>query len=104
LFPVLLRDSRERDAVVSGMWEKHVDTSTIYSNSIDEGRRSGYSGGCPVSESVANRLITLPNYASLNSREIDRVADAFICSLRAWRRLRLSYPVQVLGLKRPAVG
>jgi dTDP-4-amino-4,6-dideoxygalactose transaminase len=103
LFPVLLRDRRERDAVVAGMWEKRVDSSTLYSNSIDVCRRYGYTGGCPVSESVANRLITLPNHASLSARDIDRVADAFLSSLRAWRTLRPAYPVHSFGLKRPAL-
>jgi dTDP-4-amino-4,6-dideoxygalactose transaminase len=103
LFPVLLRDSRERDAVMSAMWERRVDTSMIYANSIDECRRFGYTGGCPVSESVAGRLITLPNYASLSVRDIDRVADTFISSLRAWRTSRPAYPIHSFGLKRPAV-
>jgi dTDP-4-amino-4,6-dideoxygalactose transaminase len=102
LFPVLLRDARERDAVRAAMWEKRVDTSMIYANSIDECRRFGYEGGCPVSESVAGRLITLPNYASLSIRDIDRVADTFISSLRAWRASRPTYPIQIFGLKRPA--
>jgi hypothetical protein len=103
LFPVLLRDTRERDAVVAAMWEKRVDTSMIYSNSIDECRRFGYTGGCPISESVSGRLITLPNYASLSVRDIDRIADVFISSLRAWRTSRPTYPIQFFGLKRPAV-
>lgn len=100
LFPVLLRDRRERDAVVTGMWERGVDTSTIYSNSIDEARRFGYMGGCPVSESVATRLITLPNYASLGDWDIDRVADAFLKSLRGWRTARPAHPVEFFGLGR----
>ena len=103
LFPVLLRDRHERDAVVAGMWERRVDTSTLYSNSIDVCRRYGYAGGCPVSESIASRLITLPNHASLSPRDIDRVAHAFLSSLRAWRTARPAYPVRVFGLKRPAL-
>jgi len=98
LFPVLLRDRRERDAVVAGMWERGVDTSTLYSNSIDEARRFGYRSGCPVSESVATRLITLPNYASLGEWDIDRVADAFLKTLRGWRAATPTYPVHSFGL------
>jgi dTDP-4-amino-4,6-dideoxygalactose transaminase len=103
MFPVLLRDSRERDAVIAGMWEKRVDTSTLYSNSINACRRYGYNGGCPVSESIASRLITLPNHASLSAGDIDRVADAFLSSLRAWRASRPTYPVHTFGLKSPAL-
>ena len=101
LFPVLLRDRRERDAVVAGMWEKGVDTSTIYCGVVDECRRLGYTGGCPVSESVTERLITLPNHAALNSHDIDRVADAFLASLRGWRTARPTYPVYSFGVRKP---
>jgi len=88
LFPVLLRDSEERAAVAAGMWKQFIDTSTLYSGSIDECRRLGYRGGCPVAESVAGRLITLPNYAGLSGNEIDAVAQAFLVSLKAWRTAR----------------
>ncbi|HEY7391357.1 MAG TPA: DegT/DnrJ/EryC1/StrS family aminotransferase [Bryobacteraceae bacterium] len=85
LFPVLLRDRRERAAVAQTMWKEFIDTSMIYSRAIDECRKWGYRDGCPVAESVAERLLTLPNYASLNSQEIDKVAEVFLSSLRASR-------------------
>jgi dTDP-4-amino-4,6-dideoxygalactose transaminase len=102
LFPVLLRDRVERDAVAQGMWEKRVDTSMIYCRAIEDCRRFGYTGGCPVAESVAERLLTLPNHASLSSNDIDRVADAFLASLRAWRTATPTYPLLRLGIRRPA--
>jgi dTDP-4-amino-4,6-dideoxygalactose transaminase len=95
LFPVLLRDSQERAAVIDAMWKRYVDTSTIYSHAIDECRRFGYKDGCPVSESVASRLITLPNYASLTTSEIDTVAHVFVSSLKSCRAALPSYPVVV---------
>jgi dTDP-4-amino-4,6-dideoxygalactose transaminase len=101
IFPVLLRDRQERDAVIAGMWERHVDTSTLYCGVAKECRRYGYTGGCPVSESVTERLITLPNHAALDHRDIDRVADAFLSSLQAWRTSRPSYPVYNFGVRRP---
>jgi perosamine synthetase len=85
LFPVLLRNREERTAMMAAMWEKFIDTSMIYSAVVHEARRFGYVGGCPVSESVADRLITLPNYAALTDREIDCVAQVFLSSLRTWR-------------------
>jgi dTDP-4-amino-4,6-dideoxygalactose transaminase len=99
LFPVLLRDAVERRAVIAGMWSKFVDTSTIYSGVVDECRKYGYEGGCPVAESVASRLITLPNYAALNNREIDAVAEAFLGSLRACRASGPRYPIAALGFR-----
>jgi perosamine synthetase len=85
LFPVLLRDPEEREGVMARMWSRFVDTSMIYSRAVEECRRLGYEGGCPVAESVAGRLITLPNYAALDSREIDYVAEVFLGSLSAYR-------------------
>ena len=101
LFPVLLRSSEERSAVMAAMWARFVDTSMIYSNVVAEARRFGYLGGCPVAESVAERLITLPNYAGLDVRDINTVAYAFLASLRAFRRVRRR-PVPVAQLSEPA--
>jgi perosamine synthetase len=88
LFPVLLRDRRERATVAETMWKEFIDTSMIYSRAIDECRRWGYRSGCPVSESVAERLLTLPNHAALNSQEIDRIGEVFLSSLRVCRGMR----------------
>ena len=85
LFPVLLRDREERTAVMAAMWAKFVDTSMIYSDVVKECRRFGYRGGCPVAESVADRLITLPNHAALTGQDIDHVAQVFLSSLQACR-------------------
>lgn len=97
LFPVLLRNRRERDAVRAEMWKQFVDTSTIYSDAIEKCRRFGYRGGCPESESMASRLITLPNHAALSSQEIDAVAQIFLASLRACRSGRVHYPAVSAG-------
>jgi perosamine synthetase len=85
LFPVLLRDGRERSAVMSGMWNAFVDTSKIYSDVVEKCRGFGYANNCPVSESVAERLITLPNYAGLAETDIDNVAKIFTSTLHTYR-------------------
>jgi hypothetical protein len=85
MFPVLLRDRAERTAMMSAMWSRFVDSSKIYSTVVKECREFGYEGGCPVAESVADRLITLPNYAALTGQEIDHVAQVFRSDLLAWR-------------------
>jgi dTDP-4-amino-4,6-dideoxygalactose transaminase len=101
LFPVLLRDQRERDAVRAAMWKHFIDTSTLYSDSIDRSVKFGYRGGCPVSESVATRLITLPNYATLNNAEIDTVAQVFLSTLKACRSVQHVYPALSFGQRMP---
>ncbi len=85
LFPVLMADALERDAVAASMLAQGVDTSNLYSDSINHSRKLGYQGGCPVAESVAARLLTLPNYASLSRNDIERVARAFLQALRQSR-------------------
>jgi perosamine synthetase len=85
LFPVLLRDKEERSAVMAAMWEQFVDSSMIYCDVVKKCRQFGYRGNCPVAESVADRLITVPNYAALASQDIDGVAQVFLSSLQAWR-------------------
>ncbi len=85
LFPVLLRDGKERVAVRAKMWERFVDTSMIYSDVVKHCRRLGYRGNCPVAESIADRLVTVPNHASLTPNEIDGVARIFLSSVHAWR-------------------
>jgi len=90
LFPVLLRNTEERKAMMEAMWAQFVDTSMIYCDVVKQCRRFGYLGTCPVAESVANRLITVPNHASLTSHDIDRVAEVFLSSLRAWRKGQLA--------------
>ena len=85
IFPVLMADEREREAVSASMLAQGVDTSRLYSDSIGHSRGLGYQGGCPVAESVAERLLTLPNYASLSRTDIERVARAFLQALRQSR-------------------
>jgi dTDP-4-amino-4,6-dideoxygalactose transaminase len=69
-----------------------VDSSMIYSEVVKEARRFGYVGGCPVAESVADRLITLPNHASLSGPDIDHIAEVFLSSLQACRDARPRRP------------
>jgi perosamine synthetase len=88
LFPVLLPHSIERRAMMNAMWEQFVDTSMIYSDVIERCRRFGYRGGCPVAEAVAGRLITIPNHAALADQDITRIAEVFLTSLEACRKLQ----------------
>lgn len=88
LFPVLLRDSIERQAMMNAMWAQFVDTSMIYSDVVERCRRFGYQGGCPVAEAVAERLITIPNHAALARQDITQIAEVFLSSLEACRKLQ----------------
>jgi dTDP-4-amino-4,6-dideoxygalactose transaminase len=87
LFPVLLSDRRERDAVRAGMRERGVDTSHLHSNSPECARALGYKGGCPVAEQVASTLLVLPNQAGLTRSDLKLLAASFRASLEAHRSL-----------------
>jgi perosamine synthetase len=92
LFPVLLRDRKERAAVMAAMWARFVDTSMIYCDVVQQCRRFGYRGTCPQAESIADRLITVPNHAGLSSQDIDGVAGVFRSSLCACRNVQPGCP------------
>ncbi len=96
LFPVLLRNCHERTAVMASMWQQYVDTSMIYCDVVKKCRQFGYRGNCPVAESVADRLITVPNYATLAHEDLDWIAQVFLSSLQASRNAQ---PSQVRALQ-----
>ncbi|MFZ0594497.1 MAG: DegT/DnrJ/EryC1/StrS family aminotransferase [Bryobacteraceae bacterium] len=85
LFPVLVADSRERDAVRAGMRSSGVDTSRLHSNSPECAQAFGYKGDCPVSEQAASTLVVLPNQAGLSRDDLKRVAASFRAALEAHR-------------------
>jgi len=99
LFPVLLRDREERSAVMAAMWEQFVDTSMIYCDVVQKCRPFGYRDNCPVAESVADRLITVPNHAALASQDIDGVAEVFLSSLQGWRNVQPARPCVLHALR-----
>ena len=90
MFPVLLRDRTERAPVMAAMWKRFVDTSMIYCDVVQQCRRFGYRGTCPQAESIVDRLITVPNHATLTSQDIDGIAQVFRSSLLACRNAKPS--------------
>jgi perosamine synthetase len=90
MFPVLLRDRKERVPVMAAMWKRFVDTSMIYCDVAQQCRRFGYRGTCPQAESIVDRLITVPNHAALTNEDIDVIAQVFRSSLLACRSVKPS--------------
>jgi dTDP-4-amino-4,6-dideoxygalactose transaminase len=87
LFAVLAADAGERDAVRRIMRSLGVDTSNVHHNCVETAGRNGYAGSCPISESAAGRILTLPNYAGLSTRDLDRIASAFRTAVKQHRTL-----------------
>jgi perosamine synthetase len=92
LFPVLVADEEERDAVRQTMFRLGVDTSRVHYNCVETAVQHGYAGGCPVSEDVARRLLTLPNFAALKPQDLERVACAFLTALDRHRAYAPTIP------------
>jgi len=57
----------------------------VYFNVVEHARAAGYEGECPVAESASQRMLSLPNYAGLSRGQLDRIADVFVQSLKAYR-------------------
>jgi len=85
LFPVLVGNTEERDNVRRIMLEHGVDTSEAHHNSAAIAAQNGYSGSCPVAEHVAGRVLTIPNFAELTTRDLERVSSVFITALNRAR-------------------
>jgi dTDP-4-amino-4,6-dideoxygalactose transaminase len=88
MFPVLSASEEERDALRAALLQQGVDTSRNYFNIVELSRAFGYLDGCPVSESVARRMLTLPSYASLSTQDVERISDSFTAALRTYRSRR----------------
>lgn len=84
LFHLVFPDQADREDAIAWMKEAGIDTYFHYLplHLSPEGRRCGQAPlGCPVTESIAGRLLRLPLYPGLGRRQQDHV----IRRLRQWR-------------------
>lgn len=89
LFHLVFPDEADREEAIAWMKEAGIDTYFHYLplHLSPEGQRCGQAPlGCPVTESIAGRLLRLPLYPGLGRRQQSLV----IRRLRQWRR-RLSH-------------
>jgi perosamine synthetase len=100
LFPVLVRNEEERLAVMAGMRERGVESSRVHFDVVRFSAALGYRSGCPVAESVASRMLTLPNQAGLSSDDLGRVTTAFQGALGAYRARSRGLAVDALPASR----
>ncbi|RXA20921.1 hypothetical protein EQO05_04205 [Methanosarcina sp. MSH10X1] len=77
LFPVQAKNEPERDRICELLRTKGIDTTKLFSKTPAIARANyGYKGDCPNTESVADRIFTIPNYYTLNKKELDQIVDA----------------------------
>jgi dTDP-4-amino-4,6-dideoxygalactose transaminase len=85
MFYILLPDRPTRDQALRGLAERDIQGTFHYVplDSSDGGRRfAAKPSACPVTEDVSGRLLRLPFYNELSTRDIERVADALVDGLR----------------------
>lgn len=76
MVPARFSSAERRDSARRFLIRRRVDTAPLYQNCARNARRFGYSGDCPKAELVARTLFTVPNHASMTSREIAYIGES----------------------------
>lgn len=77
-FPLLLKSKEDKDSLMSNPLSRSLGISPMYPSSVEgiaELRDSIPRGSCPLANSIANRLITLPTHQYLSEEEKHRLCD-----------------------------
>ena len=84
MFYVLLPDNATRNAVLSGLREQGIQATFHYVplHTSDAGRRFALrETECPVTVDVSGRLLRLPFFHTISTRDADRVAATFLATV-----------------------
>ncbi len=93
IYPVLFSSLQERDAVATYLRREGIDTARPYRDiAITAATYYGYAGDCPVAEGVAQRVLAIPNYHTLKSTEVVKIAGALNVALRKARGRGMARP------------
>lgn len=88
MFYLLFPDTETRDAMIQHLKRQEILSVFHYTplNTSRYGQRlGGYSGQCPITEDISNRLLRLPFFNDFRSQEQERVIDCirkFSCDAR----------------------
>lgn len=75
LFPVRFDKEKERDRVNKDLAKMSIDTAKLWYMTPSVAKRLyGYKGDCPNAEECAKTLLMIPNYYTLNSNDLSRIA------------------------------
>ncbi|KAF5038665.1 UDP-4-amino-4-deoxy-L-arabinose--oxoglutarate aminotransferase [anaerobic digester metagenome] len=76
LFPVQLENSVVRDNLSNFLLKNGFDTSKLFSKTPEIAKLSyGYKGDCINTEKISGRILTIPNYYTLQSKEMNRITE-----------------------------
>jgi len=71
LFPILFDNKNERDKAYEYLRDRNLDTAKLYSLTPAISRKFyNYKNDCPNTEEIAARMLTIPNYYSLKTKEL----------------------------------
>ena len=74
LFPILFNDGSERDNVSEMLREKGIDTAKLFSKTPEIAKlHYGYKGDCLDTEWVAERILVVPNYYTLEQGKLNMI-------------------------------
>ena len=74
LFPIQLKDEFERDKVGEYLKDNDIDAAKLFSKTPNIAKSHyGYGGDCPITEQVAEKILTLPNNYVLRSKELNKI-------------------------------
>jgi len=77
LLPVQADSESERDRICEFLRTKGIDTTKLFSKTPAIAKVNyGYKGDCPITENIANRIMTIPNYYTLKEDETKKVLEA----------------------------
>jgi dTDP-4-amino-4,6-dideoxygalactose transaminase len=74
LFPVQFKTESQRDKIGVNLRKKGIDTTKLFSKTPDIATHHyGYKGNCQNAESIAERILTIPNFYVLRMKELNKI-------------------------------
>jgi perosamine synthetase len=84
-YPVTFPSKEVRDFMADYLLKHRIDTIKYIDEVVDIARKEyGYNGDCPMSESLSQRVLIIPNYHSLKEREVEKIAQCFNDGWSEW--------------------
>ena len=75
-FALRFQTEAARDGAAGILAGHGIDSIKFYHDSPQFALRYGYKGDCPVAESVARTVLTIPCYGRLPTNDVERISDA----------------------------
>lgn len=77
MYPITFRSTQQREVIAGYLHSRGIGTAKPYEDVIiGAAKYYGYTGDCPMAESVLRRTLIIPSYFSLSSGDLERITDA----------------------------